>query len=893
MKIYFLPLFAFLFFFNDSLHAQLYFSDNNLEAKIHELYFDNCEEFRSNQDNSTPQQTFKPASFYDIALHPDGRLFAIIPQLRDAEPKNSIILELDIIKYEFKDTLPPRNLGEATGLCIDENGVFYAGSNAIKSYNPRTGLVQNHGYLPAGDFIAGDIIFHNNHLIGSASNFSSIGGNKVYSIDIEDAMRSEILFDFRNTSHYNYGNLGVTSFWVNDSNGEKTKKLVLGGMLALEESQEIYSHVSLFNIENRSYEILCDSLTIRGSRDGISGMTSEDEFRQNPYLRLDLDRNNSSGRMIDHFIVDSVCVTDFPVADEDVRILTDYERIDSLVMWLKEGEQQSGEEWISGTFSDHFEVEGNQTTRLVLRNKGTATIADFETALRNIRYQIVADEVSDGRRELWTLLYKDGVPSDEARTFLDVQANISAYAGKDGSITVCAGGRLTDLRPVLGEHAVAGGRWEPELSGILGDNGVDVPVLRGGVDTAGIYQYIVQAGDCPADTATIEVHTIKSPDFLGNNLNPTVAQVFICEGDTFLWDATIPNGTTYYWSGDEGYLGFGESVRPFTVEGFHGVEIKDENNCNWDGKIYLRYHEGEQIEMEEEVFICKGEAYEWEEQLFFSDTTLVRQVSSETSCDSLITTYVRLVSDVTTYLDYEFCAGEQATLEGVFVNRDTSFCINYDHSNTCDSTVCVEVYFQPLARSVKQDTICEGETYLFNDRTLTQSGWYMDTVALEDCDSLIGLQLLVAPTYQIDTQILIMQGSSILFEGQELSIANAYHFDHQTAAGCDSTITLYLSVQPKPTNVQDISTTDYYAPTLIRSGETAFFIRTKHGVATVATHLRHLKIVNAQGQIVWQEQDRPIGNLLWQPTTSGVYFFQATLVENGRLIDLMGKVVVI
>ncbi|HNF72362.1 MAG TPA: gliding motility-associated C-terminal domain-containing protein, partial [Chitinophagaceae bacterium] len=88
---------------------------------------------------------------------------------------------------------------------------------------------------------------------------------------------------------------------------------------------------------------------------------------------------------------------------------------------------------------------------------------------------------------------------------------------------------------------------------------------------------------------------------------------------------------------------------------------------------------------------------------------------------------------------------------------------------------------------------------VFDGRLLTQSGTYYDTlVNAVGCDSLVILHLLVGSTTYGVSNIAICQGQSYLFNGVYLSTAGTYLDTLVNASGCDSILTMNLTIKPVP-----------------------------------------------------------------------------------------------
>ena len=118
-------------------------------------------------------------------------------------------------------------------------------------------------------------------------------------------------------------------------------------------------------------------------------------------------------------------------------------------------------------------------------------------------------------------------------------------------------------------------------------------------------------------------------------------------------------------------------------------------------------------------------------------------------------------------------------------------------SNTCgaDTTVVVSVAISAPLQSNMAQTICNGSSYTFAGQTLTQSGTYKDTLQTAGgCDSIVTLNLTVLNKIETTVNAGICNGQSYTFNGQQLTQAGQYFDTLQTVLGCDSFVTLNLTV---------------------------------------------------------------------------------------------------
>lgn len=145
--------------------------------------------------------------------------------------------------------------------------------------------------------------------------------------------------------------------------------------------------------------------------------------------------------------------------------------------------------------------------------------------------------------------------------------------------------------------------------------------------------------------------------------------------------------------------------------------------------------------------------YRWDN----NSTNPVRAISTAGSywvritkdgCEILDTVVVSTISakrDIATTV----CANESIVVSGQVFDKDNpsgSVIIPNAHPSGCDSILTVNLSFYPLSGIQFAETICDGDSYLFDAQQLTTSGNYKDTlINVTGCDSIVTLTLTVTP----------------------------------------------------------------------------------------------------------------------------------------------------
>lgn len=143
----------------------------------------------------------------------------------------------------------------------------------------------------------------------------------------------------------------------------------------------------------------------------------------------------------------------------------------------------------------------------------------------------------------------------------------------------------------------------------------------------------------------------------------------------------------------------------------------------------------------------------------------------------------------------EICAGEQVEFEGTIYRESGVYERVFTSQEGCDSIVRLNLTVLPPIETAIDSIICGGEQVAFLNTLLTQPGVYRDTFqAVNGCDSVVTLDLTVAPNYAIDTTLGICQGGALTFGDTVLTTPGAYTRTFTSISGCDSTVTLTLQV---------------------------------------------------------------------------------------------------
>ena len=330
--------------------------------------------------------------------------------------------------------------------------------------------------------------------------------------------------------------------------------------------------------------------------------------------------------------------------------------------------------------------------------------------------------------------------------------------------------------------------WLPG-TGLVSDPGSSQAQVT--VSGPGTYEVIGTLGTC-TDTLAVNVTAIPIPNV---NISPAVASSCNAEPVTL----TASGATTYSWSPPTGLSGvLGATVTATPSVPITYVVTGTTSGCSSTDSITIAL----EIEVEEAATICDGDTY-----VLPDGTTsgipgvYTSAFTTAFGCDSTITTTLSTVPIYSLSAAANICQGETFTLpDGSAVSASGTYPVTLPTVYGCDSTITTVVDVHPLLSSAATFNICDGEIVVLPDGTsVGATGVYPVVLSslVTGCDSTVTTAVNVAPVYAIDvTDVGCNDTPYVLPDGTTTTTSGVYTFGLATAAGCDSTVVVDLTLHP-------------------------------------------------------------------------------------------------
>ena len=368
-----------------------------------------------------------------------------------------------------------------------------------------------------------------------------------------------------------------------------------------------------------------------------------------------------------------------------------------------------------------------------------------------------------------------------------VTVNLSINQPTAGSIhaAICAGGSYS----FNGQQLSTAGNYTETLTGANGcDSIVTLTLQVNSFVTTGISGAI-----CPGSSYNFNGHVLTSAGVYHDTLTAQAGcdsivtlSLTVNQLSSSTINVGVCSGSTYTFNGQQ-----------LSTSGTYTETLTGSNGC--DSTVTLNLQVNSFVTTTAAANICYGATYNFNGRVLNTTGTYIDTLTAQGGCDSIITLNLIVNPIITHALQVNICAGSSYNFNGQQLSAPGNYRDTLITSGGCDSIVLLRLRVNPILTSNVNAAICTGGSYNFNGHSLTASGTYRDTlVAQGGCDSVVTLNLSIIQGYNIVLHQAICAGSSYNFNGQYLALSGTYSDTLSSQGGCDSITTLFLTVEPSP-----------------------------------------------------------------------------------------------
>ena len=257
---------------------------------------------------------------------------------------------------------------------------------------------------------------------------------------------------------------------------------------------------------------------------------------------------------------------------------------------------------------------------------------------------------------------------------------------------------------------------------------------------------------------------------VGNNQTTTINQT-LCKGETT----------------DFGFIA--------QESGQHTRQLQSMHGCDSTVILNLTVHPTYNDTITAEI--CDNETYTQFGFNVSEQGVYTQHLQSIHGCDSLVTLNLLVHPTYNDTIAAEICDNETYTQFGFNVSEQGVYTQHLQSIHGCDSIVTLDLTILPTYRDTITAEICDDEVYAQFGFNTSEAGYHTQTLQRENgCDSVIVLNLLVHPTFNDTIVAGICDNETYTQFGFNVSEQGVYTQHLQSIHGCDSLVTLNLLVHP-------------------------------------------------------------------------------------------------
>ncbi|MFM2226613.1 MAG: hypothetical protein RJA07_2815 [Bacteroidota bacterium] len=196
--------------------------------------------------------------------------------------------------------------------------------------------------------------------------------------------------------------------------------------------------------------------------------------------------------------------------------------------------------------------------------------------------------------------------------------------------------------------------------------------------------------------------------------------------------------------------------------------------------------------------ICGNSSFQFNNQSLTNAGVYFDTLVNYTGCDSIITLNLSITTAINLSVNHTTCFNVPYLFNGQMLSNSGTF-LDTLLGTSCDTFVTLNLVVLPISNTSISQTICGNQFYFFNNQNLNTSGAYTQTlINYLGCDSIITLHLTVNPISNTTINQTICNYAPYVFNGKSLTASGTYYDTLINQFTCDSIITLNLTLNPLP-----------------------------------------------------------------------------------------------
>jgi gliding motility-associated-like protein len=236
----------------------------------------------------------------------------------------------------------------------------------------------------------------------------------------------------------------------------------------------------------------------------------------------------------------------------------------------------------------------------------------------------------------------------------------------------------------------------------------------------------------------------------------------------------------------------GQQLAPGSVTGFTFSSV-----AGCDSMVTVAVEELPAFSSSLEFAACPGTTVSYNGQQLAAGSVTDFSFTTANGCDSIVTVTVTEVAAIEGELEFDACSGTNVTYNGQQLAAGSVTEFTFLTSQGCDSIVTVTVNELPAFSSQLTLQACTGSTASYNGQSLAPGSVTDFTLAASNgCDSVVTVTVEEIGVLATNMPLETCTGTTVSYNGQQLGPGSVTDFTFTSSLGCDSIVTVTVAELP-------------------------------------------------------------------------------------------------
>ncbi len=272
----------------------------------------------------------------------------------------------------------------------------------------------------------------------------------------------------------------------------------------------------------------------------------------------------------------------------------------------------------------------------------------------------------------------------------------------------------------------------------------------------------------------------------------------ICNGASVVigGSPTGPTGSSYQWD-NASTLSSSATANPIaspTVTTNYTVTVTDvSTGCTGTDQILVTVNNASSSIISQSA--CDSFTWGQNGQTYTMTGMYNDTIANSVGCDSVITLDLTINPSTSSGLTISTCDTYTWPQNGMTYTQSGLFNDTIPNALGCDSIITLDLTINHTVRDTNAVAACDSYTWMSNNQTYTMSGIYSDTLmAANGCDSISSIDLTINLSTSATINVTSCDSYTWMQNGMTYTISGMYNDTVMNAVGCDSIVTLNLTI---------------------------------------------------------------------------------------------------